>query len=156
MQHGFVRVSPVFVINGQPPEVLKPGESALDNPSFWHRDKSVRPFVRPEHDVQFATQQFSGHFPDGITSVPSVSQNPFQPREFVSHGFEHLFRPDTVMNVRRMDSHRHGQPQSVNHYVLLPSLYLFVPVYPPLAVCMVGGPDTPRVDDSKAGTLLPA
>ena len=24
------------------------------------------------------------------------------------------------------------------------------------SVCMVGGPDTPRVDDSKAGTLLPA
>ena len=43
MHHGFVRVSPVFVINGQPPEVLKPGEGAFDNPSFWHVDKSVRP-----------------------------------------------------------------------------------------------------------------
>ena len=73
----------------------------------------------------------------------SVSQNPFQPREFVYHGFEHLFRPDTVMNVRRMDSHRHGQPQSVNHYVLLPALYLFVSVYSPLTINMMGGPDTP-------------
>ena len=34
MQHGFVRIGPVFVINGQPPEVLKPGEGAFDNPSF--------------------------------------------------------------------------------------------------------------------------
>lgn len=34
MQHGFVRVSPVFIINGQSPEVLEPGESALYNPSF--------------------------------------------------------------------------------------------------------------------------
>ena len=51
MHHGFVRVSPVFVINGQPPEVFKPGESALYNPSFWHGKKSVRVFVRPEYDI---------------------------------------------------------------------------------------------------------
>ena len=75
----------------------------------------------------------------GMWTNLSVRQNPFQPREFVSHGFEHLFRPYAVMDVSRMDSHRHGQPQSVNHYVLLPSLYLFVAVYPPLTVCMVGG-----------------
>jgi len=37
MHHGFVRIGPVFVINGQPPEVLKPGEGALDNPIFLAR-----------------------------------------------------------------------------------------------------------------------
>ena len=74
MHHGFVRVGPVFIVNGQSPEVLKPGEGAFDNPSFGKGDKFVRLLVRPEHDVQFATQQFSGHFPDGITSgSPRVS-----------------------------------------------------------------------------------
>ncbi len=57
MQHGFVCVSPVLVVNGQSPEVFKPGESALYNPSFWHGKKSVRVFVRPEYDIQVTTQQ---------------------------------------------------------------------------------------------------
>ena len=105
MHHGFVRVSPVFVINGQPPEVLKPGESALDNPSFWHGDKSVRAFVRPEYDFQVTAQQSPDRVPDSLAPVTSVRRNPSQPREFVSHGFEHLFRPDAVMDVRRIDSH---------------------------------------------------
>ena len=105
MQHGFVRVSPVFIINGQSPEVFKPGESALYNPSFWHGKKSVRLFVRPEYDIQVTTQQSLDRVPDSLASVTSVRQNPFQSGEFVSHGFEHLFRSDTVMDVSRMDSH---------------------------------------------------
>ena len=156
MHHGFVRIGPVFIVNGQSPEVLEPWESALDNPSFWHGDKSVRPFVRPEYDIQVAMQQSHDRVPDSLAPVTSVRQNPFQPREFVSHGFEYLFRPYAVMDVSRMDSHWHGQPQSVNHYVLLPALYLFVSVYSPLTINMMGGPDTPWVDDPKAGTLRPA
>ncbi len=104
MQHGFVCVSPIFVVNGQSPEVFKPGESALYNPSFWHGKKSVRVFVRPEYDIQVTTQQSLDRVPDCLASVTSIRQNPFQPGEFVSHGFEHLFRSDTVMDVSRMDS----------------------------------------------------
>ena len=112
MHHGFVRVSPVFVINGQPPEVLKPGEGALDNPSSWHGDKSVRAFVSPEYDFQVTAQQSPDRVPDSLAPVTSVRRNP-------------------------------SQPQSVNHYVLLPSLYLFLSVYTTLTINMMGGPDAP-------------
>ena len=71
MHHGFVRIGPVFIVNGQPPEVLKPGEGALDNPSFWHRDKSVRPFVRPEYDIQVAIPSCRS------TSMATGRGNPF-------------------------------------------------------------------------------
>ena len=57
MQHGFVRVSTVFIVNGKPPEVFKPGESALYNPFFRHGYKSVRAFVGPEYDIQVAMQR---------------------------------------------------------------------------------------------------
>ena len=63
MHHGFVRIGPVFIVNGQSPDLF------------------------------------------GMWTNLSVRQNPFQPREFVSHGFEHLFRPYAVMDVSRMDSH---------------------------------------------------
>ena len=79
MQHGFVRVSPVFIINGQSPEVFKPGESALDNPSFWHGKKSVRLFVRPEYDIQVTTQQSLDRVPDSLAPVTSVARIRFSP-----------------------------------------------------------------------------
>ena len=66
---------------------------------------SLLKFSRPEYDIQVAMQQSLDRVPDSLAPVTSVRQNPFQPREFVSHGFEHLFSPYAVMDVGRMDSH---------------------------------------------------
>ena len=73
MQHGFVRVSPVFIINGQSPEVFKPGESALYNPSFWHGKKSVRLFVRPGKDIQQVNNTISYLDKVSVESLPILS-----------------------------------------------------------------------------------
>ncbi len=74
MNYCQVGVSPVFVVHGQPPEVLEPREGSLYNPSFWQGDKFVRLFVRPKHDLQSAVQQLPGRISDGITLYsPSAS-----------------------------------------------------------------------------------
>ena len=156
MDHGLGGFGVELVVQGNPPEVVQPGERPFDNPSQGDDTELFRAFVRPKHDLKLASERLAGYLLQLVSLVAAVGKYLLQPRELVGESPQCRFGSLAVVDVRLVDVNGHRESLRVNHDLVFPPFYLLVAVNAALIVNMLGGLDAPRVNDAEARAFLPA
>ena len=64
LDHSLGCVSQIFVVDGQTPEVLQPGERAFHDPSFWKHRELGRAFVGKENNFYCPSELLRNPVPE--------------------------------------------------------------------------------------------
>lgn len=144
-----------LIVRGEPPEILKPREGTLYNPSLVCRAKLVRVVVGSEYYFELPPKSFAYLFAQ-FTAVAAVGDDLFQFRLFAPHLRYHAHCALTVMHVGGMHVDGQRKAERVNHNVLLPPLDFLVAVNAFAGrVRVVRRADGTGVYDAQAGVLSP-
>lgn len=125
LDHCFSGLRQKLVVDGQPSEVLQPGESPFDNPSFQEDLELTGTFIGAKHDFNDPAELSSHPVTKGAL-VPAICKYLTEARELVFKFLDNLRAPLLSCRLASWTATAIGRPSvSTTMCSLRPLIFLF-------------------------------